>query len=306
MGQSGLVKDIPDAARRLGSGGLVFRVGHYTLRVQTPFKTIQNDFLSVYGDYPAGSLDDFVDYHLKVEPTTWYRRWIRPNVTANAGMTNTPFVPLPLDIGILSLEMGLNWLLGTTAGRFVVFHSGVVERDGKVILMPGISGTGKSTLTAGLAFNGYRLFSDEFGIFDPENWRFYPYPRPISLKNRSIDVMAERLPESQFSRPFFNTPKGTIRYLRPTPEAIARMAEPATPHLVLFPEYRPQEEPQVVELRDAEAFIMIRGAAVNTDRLGIRAFNGAVDLTRKCRSFRLVYRSLDQGLRMVNDLMEQF
>lgn len=264
------------------------------------------DILSLYAGYPLASADDFVDYHLSVRPASPMRRWVRPSVVADAGMINTPFVPLPADIGILAHEMGLNWLVATTADSYLIFHAGIVERNGRAILMPGASGSGKSTLTAGLAFSGWRLFSDEFAVLHPESWQFYPYPRPVSLKNSSIPVIGERIPEDRFSRLYENTPKGTIRYLRPSDEALARDREPAQPFLILYPEYRPEAPPQAIELPKPEAFAMIRSAAVNCDRLGAVAFTALADLADQCRSFRLVYRSLDQGMAMVKDLAEQF
>ncbi len=306
VGNSRLIKDLPNARQLLAGEGLIFRVGPFTIRATCPFPTLRDEILAIYGGYPVGRPSDFVDYHVNVGPGTTIRRWFRPNVIAEAGMVNAPFVPLPLDIGVLALEMALNWLVATTADRYLIFHSGVVARNGKAVLMPGASGIGKSTLTSGLAFAGWRLFSDEFGLFDPDKTLFYPYPRPISLKNASTTVMADRLPTAVFSRPFYNTPKGTIRYLCPEPEAIAQMAEPAAPTIILFPEYNPTAEAQAIELRKPEMFAMIRSSSVNCDRMAEVGFKAMTDMTETYRGFRIIYRSLDQGIHMVNDLVEQW
>ncbi|MDA5193621.1 HprK-related kinase A [Govanella unica] len=286
--------------------GLAFRVGPFSARVQCAVPAVARDILSLYTGYATVGADDFIDYHLKVRPVSPLRRWVRPSVMADAGMVNTPFVPLPADIGVLAHEMGLNWLIATTADDYLIFHAGIVEKNGRTILMPGASGSGKSTLTAGLAFSGWRLFSDEFAVLHPESFQFFPYPRPVSLKNSSIPVLGERIPDSQFSRIYEKTPKGTIRYLRPSAEALARDREPGRPFLILYPEYRPDAAPQAIELPKPEAFAMVRSASVNCDRLGALAFTTLADLADQCRAFRLVYRSLDQGMAMVNDLAEQF
>jgi HprK-related kinase A len=290
--------------RQLAGPGIRFRVGPFTAHVRTSFKAVRRDFLQIYKGFPLAGAGDVTSLHLQVRATSLLRRWIRPKLMADTGFANTPFVPLPGDLGILAMEMGLNWLVATTSDRFLMFHAGMVAKGDKAILMPGASGMGKSTLTAGMSFSGWRFFTDEFGLFDPLQGLFYPHPRPISLKNESIPILAERVGESYLSRPLYNTPKGTIRYIRPPAEALARMTEPARPSLILYPTFNSEATGTVEELPPHEAFAMLRGAAINCDRLGETAFRALADLTSRTRSLRLEYRSLDQALAMVSDLMD--
>lgn len=302
--------------RALSCGELKFRVGPFVARIGTGYPLLQQDFLDIYDGYPLAGPDDFVQFNLKVDPVSLLRRWYRPKVMADGGFVNSPFVPLPGDLAILALEMGLNWQVGTKSDQFLIFHSGVVARDpepagqgeagiSRAVLMAGQSGAGKSTLTAGLAYNGWRLFSDEFALLDTDSLMLYPYPRPISLKNESVDLMVERLGADAFSRPFLNTPKGTIRYLKAPAESLISGRRPAKLDLVVFPQYGPGVPPQVAEFAGAEAFAMLRSATVNCDRLGLDAFNAIADLVEHCRFFRLQYDSLDMAMQMVDDLMEK-
>lgn len=290
--------------RQLAGPGIRFRVGPFTAHVRTSFKLVRQDFLQIYQGYPLASSGDAAALHLQVRATSLLRRWVRPKLMADAGFAHTPFVPLPADQGLLAMEMGLNWLVATTSDRFLMFHAGVVAQGDKAILMPGASGSGKSTLTAGMAFSGWRFFTDEFGLYDPELGQFFPHPRPISLKNESIPVLAQRVDGQYLSRPLLNTPKGTIRYIRPPADALARMAEPARPSLILYPAYSSSAAGKVEELPPHEAFAMLRGAAINCDRLGEIAFKALVDLTGRTRSLKLHYNSMEQALAMVRDLME--
>lgn len=291
--------------RALKRGDFRFRVGPFTARVEAAPAALRREILDLYAGYPLAGDDALVDFSVRVTPTSLIRRWFRPKVVADTGFANTPFVPLPLDISILALEMGLNWLVATSADQFLVFHSGMVARDDRAIIMPGDSGRGKSTLTAGLAYNGWRMFSDEFALLRPETLELYPYPRPVSLKNQSIEVLGSRVPEDRFSRVFEGTPKGTIRYLRPPEESLKSSGRPATPLMLLFPEYNPAAPAQVEEVTKIEAFALIRSASVNCDRLGAAAFESMTALTDRCPVFRLTYGSLDQGMQMVEDLWER-
>jgi predicted ATPase len=43
-----------------------------------------------------------------------------------------------------------------------MLHAAVVEKNGKALILPALPGSGKSTLSAALAMNGWRFLSDEF------------------------------------------------------------------------------------------------------------------------------------------------
>jgi hypothetical protein len=60
-------------------------------------------------------------------------------------------------------------------------HAGAVARGGRVVAMPAVSGTGKSTLTAACLRAGMEYVSDEALCLDWETGHVVPYPRPIAL-----------------------------------------------------------------------------------------------------------------------------
>lgn len=59
-------------------------------------------------------------------------------------------------------------------------HAGAVERDGRVVLLVGASGRGKSTLTARLVRRGFRYLSDELAAVTATG-EVLPYAKPLSL-----------------------------------------------------------------------------------------------------------------------------
>jgi len=72
------------------------------------------------------------------------------------------------------------------APRRVFVHAGVVEWEGKAILIPGLSFSGKSTLVAELLRAGATYYSDEYAVID-RNGRVHPYAR--KLRMRSADAV---------------------------------------------------------------------------------------------------------------------
>ena len=74
-------------------------------------------------------------------------------------------------------------------------HAGVIGWRGHGIVMPGRSGTGKTTLVRALIEAGAEYYSDEFALLDA-NGRVHPYARPLSIRNagtRATRCPAERM-----------------------------------------------------------------------------------------------------------------
>jgi hypothetical protein len=67
------------------------------------------------------------------------------------------------------------------ADGYVFVHAGVVALNGKVLVLPGKSFAGKSTLTAALVRAGATYYSDEYAILDDEGL-VHPYARNLSMR----------------------------------------------------------------------------------------------------------------------------
>ena len=72
--------------------------------------------------------------------------------------------------------------LATTTLRAV--HAGVVLWRERILLLPGSSHAGKSSLVAEFLRRGATYFSDEYALIDPEGC-VHPYPRPLLLRDGS-------------------------------------------------------------------------------------------------------------------------
>jgi hypothetical protein len=60
-------------------------------------------------------------------------------------------------------------------------HAGVVGWQGRAILIPGRSMTGKTTLVQALVAAGATYYSDEFAVLDRQG-QVHPYPVPLSIR----------------------------------------------------------------------------------------------------------------------------
>jgi hypothetical protein len=81
-----------------------------------------------------------------------------------------------------TLESHLRLTVAELARNRVFVHAGVVGWNGKAILIPGRTFTGKSTLVAELVKAGAKYYSDEYAVIDSRGL-VYPFNKPIEMRN---------------------------------------------------------------------------------------------------------------------------
>jgi len=79
------------------------------------------------------------------------------------------------------LELDLELYIADRAPRRTFVHAGVVGWNGRAIVIPGRSGSGKSSLVNALVRAGAIYYSDEFAVLD-ERGRVHPYAIPLAIR----------------------------------------------------------------------------------------------------------------------------
>ena len=101
-------------------------------------------------------------------------------------------------------ESHVQLMVAEYAPRRVFVHAGVVAWNGRAIVLPGSSFSGKSTMVAKLLRAGATYYSDEYAVID-EQGRVHPYPRQLRL--RSIDsVWPKRVDAAELGAAFGTKP----------------------------------------------------------------------------------------------------
>jgi hypothetical protein len=91
---------------------------------------------------------------------------------------------------IEAMQTELRRIVAEHSPEFVFVHAGVVEWQGRAIVIPGRSFSGKTTIVAGFLRAGATYYSDEYAVLDP-NGRVHPFAKPLSLRegsSRGADV----------------------------------------------------------------------------------------------------------------------
>lgn len=271
---------------------MTVRIGPIEYRLASPVGRLWAELAHLYREYPQNDPQHCPEYEVRVGPTAWWRRIVRPQINIRADIMG-PFAPLPAFQGQVAFEMGMNYQVAIGLNRYLILHAASVERGGECVILSAESGSGKSTLAAGLAYGGWRLLGDEFAFIEPGSGLALPYPRPVSLKNRAIDVMMELAPADRFSRRYHGTPKGTLGYLLPPPDSIARMDEAARPRCVVFPKFSAGGTPSIRFIEKPEAHILLVASSTNYQTLGEAGFLAMADLLDACPAYEISYPSME-------------
>ena len=286
---------------RLAGPGLRLRTGAFVASIRSPLAQVAEGIALMYSDYALADEHGFADFHLKLLPGRGLRRWLRPQVRVDLD-GQAPFQPLPVGQAYSMLEWAMNWCVSTRAHAYLIIHAAVVEKNGCAAILPAPSGSGKSTLCAALVCRGWRLLSDELALVSTTTGELAPLPRPISLKNASIGLIAAYASNPVFSRPAVDTAKGTIAHLKVPTESIRRAGEPARPTWIVFPRYAAGSTPSMTALAPARAFLRVAENAFNYSLLGATGFATLAGLTDATRSFDFRYSALDDAVAVFDGL----
>ena len=85
------------------------------------------------------------------------------------------------DLVLDAFESDVQIYVGIMARRKIFVHAGAVEWQGRIVVIPGLSMSGKTMLTAELVRAGATYYSDEYAVLD-EHGRVHPYPRQLGMR----------------------------------------------------------------------------------------------------------------------------
>ena len=124
-----------------------------------------------------------------------------------------------LEEAIAILESDLKLYVAERARRRLFVHAGVVGWNGKALVIPGPSFSGKSTLVAALVRAGATYLSDEYAVIDSRD-QVHPYLAPLTLRGDSTALPAKypsaTLPDLIGAKPL---PIGLVVLTRYGPES---------------------------------------------------------------------------------------
>jgi HprK-related kinase A len=286
-----------ELAIRLEQGSLALRVGPFVTRLATPIRDLSAAIALLYPDFPVVDATEVVDFYIRVSWPRGLRRWWRPqSVFLSDG--RVIFKPFPLRLALPLLEWGWNWCISTHAHRYLIVHCAVIERGGLAALLPGPPGSGKSTLCAALVHRGWRLLSDELALLSLDDGAIAPVPRPVSLKNESIDVIRRFAPDAVIGPLSTDTHKGTVAHMRPPVDSVRAADQRARVAWIIFPRFQAEASAVLEAMPRSRAFLRVVESTFNYTTLGVLAFDALAQLFDGVDTYEFSYGRLDDAVEL--------
>jgi hypothetical protein len=288
---------------RLRTDGLALDFGAARARLLTDVPGLCASLRRVYAHFPVEPAGGLFAVTARVRHARGVRRFVRPQVEFEID-GRVPFEPFPAANHLPLLEWGLNWYLAERCNTYLLLHAGVVERGGAAVILPALPGSGKSTLTAALAADGFRLLSDEFGAVRLDNGRCVPMLRPISLKNESIGIISRLRPDAAMGPVFTGTRRGDVAHLGPDAESVAKRHVPVAARLVVFPRYEAGAAMALEPMSRARAFAKLAVNSFNYEVLGPAGFEAVGRVIAGADCYRLTYGDLAEAVPAIRKLLD--
>lgn len=177
-----------------------------------------------------------------------------------------------------------------------MIHAAVVERNGKALVLPGDPGSGKSTLSAGLCLRGWRLLSDELTIISIGGGLVQPMPRPISLKEHSIEVIRRQFPGAEMTVPIRDTRKGAIAYVRPPPDSVTCCDRTVPVGHIVYPRFVAHAELAARPVNRSRSLVRMLENTFNVELIGAEGFKTLAGAVDDSTSVELEYGTLSSAI----------
>ncbi len=193
-------------------------------------------------------------------------------------------------LGVMLLGDVLFQLICDNRQRLAI-HAGLVSDDNGSILIPGVSGSGKTSVTTWLLTCGMRYHTDELVTIDLETGAAKAFTRPLNVKTRGVSAIRSIVDLDAAREQLRISPEVTMiphRLVNPDFKA-----DFPGIRCIIFPAYVRDSAPELVKLTGAEAGLELMRSNVIARNLPAHGFNDITRLARDIPAYRVHYRHYD-------------
>jgi hypothetical protein len=166
-----------------------------------------------------------------------------------------------MDLAWKAMQSDITAIVAWYAPRWSIYHAGAVTWQDSGIILPGPSGTGKSTLTAALLELGATYYSDETAALDSRAW-LHPWVKPLWLQLEGEPYM------------------GPKQLVQPAGLGARIGKRPRPVRVVAFPEWRAGSRFHVEEIPRSAAVLALINYSLTSMRWPARTLSHATKLVQ--------------------------
>ncbi len=185
---------------------------------------------------------------------------------------------------------------------FLLVHAGVVSKGTRSIMLPGRSGCGKTTLTAGLSLSGFQYLTDELALLERSGFALSTIPLSLGIKAGAVEILADYWPEVRDLPVHIREDGQFVRYLAP-PRSSSGSFDSALVRWIIFPRYKAGADTHLRPITKPEALRRLLQECLAVPKLLDRAgVENLVQWTRQMGCYELLTGSLAEAIRTISSL----
>ena len=185
--------------------------------------------------------------------------------------------------------------------RYFLFHAAVIAHNSKAVLFPAHVGSGKTTLAAMLAKQGFHFFSDELAVIDVGNLRVQPFTMPMSIKPGSLPVLVPEYPKLDTLVDHFRPDGKVVRYLQPPIESLPKAEETADVSAFVFPQYEGGAGNQFISLSKEETLQRLVKTCSSDRFLRPQDIKAMLTMIEQSECLALHYEDTHEAIRLLKE-----
>lgn len=180
-------------------------------------------------------------------------------------------------------------------------HAGCATKAGRTIVLPADRGSGKTTLTSALLWNGWDYLTDEVLGVKPDGVSVIGYPKPLTYKPGTLELFGglenDRLIAAQEQELRFYVPAGALG---------AGHGTSATATTIAFPTYTPDAPCEISRLSPAQATSRLVTNSFDFDRRGAEeALLSLARMASACVCVDIAFDDLDDAVAALEELAQE-
>ncbi|MCP4366425.1 MAG: hypothetical protein GY800_14180 [Planctomycetes bacterium] len=190
---------------------------------------------------------------------------------------------------------------------YLLFHAGAVAKNGRAILLPAKSESGKTTLTLGLMNHGYKYLTDEVAAVHHETSEVAPFQRPIYVWNWPRPLRKEVSKDFKIFRYREKNSSGTWRWQYIAPQDGTIMPKDARWKVdrIIFPRYTPGGDTVLRHIGAAQAVMALMKTSWNPFLFPDAGLRVCKELVLGASCYTLEMKDLDRACGIIEELQAQ-
>ncbi len=189
----------------------------------------------------------------------------------------------------------------TALSEHLLFHAAAIVQNGRAVVFPAETGSGKTTLAGALAASGLEFFSDEITALDTGTLRIRPLPLPMSVKPGSVEVLEPFYPGLGAECVYLRADGKRVRYVSPPASSQPKKGESALVEGVVFPRYQPGGKTEMRPLGKTDALRRLATSGSSGRELRDEDIQAMIDLVERSECYELVFSDLQRSLEMLGE-----